>query len=164
MSEQESSTFTIIIAAVIAVIYLIYRMIKVFIDSPSRKNVIFFTLTCEYLIDSMEVDIDDLNPKCKTLLMQQIKQLIKQTKKEIQKWDKSVNYTYMAYKTIYNMAFDLLSTGKFNMYDGIFYREGSHLHTVCIRCLDWYKTNGYITELQYKEQLNILYDNIFHLG
>lgn len=162
MSEQSSATFTIIIAAVIAVTYLIYRMIKGFVDSPRRKNVLFFALTCEYLIDFMEADIDELNPKCKTLLMKHIKQLIKQTKKDIQKWDKSVNYTYMAYKTIYNIAFDLISTGQFNMFPNMLCKEGTNLHIVCMKCLDWYKHNGYITETQYKDQLEMLANNISH--
>jgi len=125
-----------------------------------------FLDTFEYTIDTLENSFNDALPSCKILLLNSVQPIVDNSIEQSRNWDENFNYTSMVYKTLYNLCFDLLSTGRFHIYKGILnpLNESQHLLKMLYSCLDYYVDNNYIDKSTKNEQLKILEENIANVG
>ena len=135
-------------------------------SSKKVKNIDYLKLRIRNIVELLEGEIHDNYPKCDSVLVKEIYEQIDRLKNNAEDWGKNFDYNFLAYKLIYNSAFNLLSSGKFHLYHGVLnpMNESTHLYKICISCLNWYVETGRCTEEQKAEQLEILNENITSVG
>lgn len=105
-------------------------------------------------------------PDCKPFLQGQIDRVVANSKEQIAQWDDNTDVRIFAYKVLYNVAFDALSSGELHLYRGELnpLLPGDKLIHIVVMCLDYYVANGICTKEQSEEQYSILLENIASVG
>lgn len=101
-----------------------------------------------------------------TLLMGRLSQTLDAREDEVAQWTATTDYLALAYKLLYHLAFDSLTSGQFHICRGELNpaSEALHLVTVCNACLDWYVSRGIISPAQKTEQEELLVEEITVVG
>lgn len=82
----------------------------------------------------------------------------------IAKWGPSFDYIQMAYKTLYTICHNCLSSGYYHAYRGLLSPVGESILSIYFGVLDYYEHSGLITSEQHTEQISIIQDNISAVG
>lgn len=108
----------------------------------------------------------NMTPDCTEYLMPSFNRVISNSKEEIESWDASTDVCSLAYKVLFNLAFDELSSGKLHLYYGKLnpMGPGNKLLFIVNECLTYFVKNGYITKEEKRQQQDLLQENISTVG
>ena len=112
-------------------------------------------------------DENDASPSCSEDLMEIIKYQIERSKIEVSHWeDYDTDYIRIAHTMLANSSFDLLASGKYNIYTGVInpMKCGSQLFNVYDRSMEWAVSHKEIDEPTRIEQRNYLMECISKVG
>jgi hypothetical protein len=101
-------------------------------------------------------------PDCYPFLKLALDAVIKKSAKQIEAWDKKTDVQTLAYKTLFNVASDTLTSGEMHIYRGALdpMLPGDKLQYIVLECINYFSVNGFITTAQAEEQREIMYYNI----
>lgn len=105
-------------------------------------------------------------PSCRPTLQLKIDNVIGNSKSEIEKWTAQTDVETLAIKTLYNAAFDILSSGRLHVYRGALnpLSCANQLLFIVDECLNYYEQHGIASKEQIKDQKDILLENISNVG
>ncbi len=117
-------------------------------------------------LDLLESSTKDGKPSAKQIVLSGLAPYFNASKEEAATWSEDYDYAKSARILIFNIAFDELSTGKYNLGTGFInpMGEGVHLQFYVQSCLNWSFDRGYITEQERDETLTALRKNISSVG
>lgn len=121
---------------------------------------------CNDLISEYE-DKNNMSPSCREDLIESIKYQVERSKAEISQWkDYDTDYIRIAHTMLANSSFDLLASGKYNIYTGVInpMKCGSQLFNVYDRSMEWAVSHKEIDEPTRIEQRNYLMECISKVG
>lgn len=121
---------------------------------------------CNDLISEYE-DKNNMSPSCREDLIESIKYQVERSKAEISQWkDYDTDYIRIAHTMLANSSFDLLASGKYNIYTGVInpMKCGSQLLNVYDRSMEWAVSHKEIDEPTRIEQRNYLMECISKVG
>lgn len=146
-------------------------------DRENRKGeLMFFTNKYKTNLNRFWFYIDEVinranqkyatQPDCRPIIKKSIDRIVESSKDEITSWDASTNVEVFSYKILYNVAFDILSSGEVHIYSGVLnpFGPGQKLMYIVDECLDYYMKNNYVTKAEAEEQKELLFDNISTVG
>ena len=105
-------------------------------------------------------------PDCYDYLKPALDRTIEKSKNQIESWDASTDVQTLAYKVLFNISFDLLSSGNLHIYRGQLdpMKPCDKLQFIVNECIKYFVNNGFITQAQAKEQVEMLHENIADVG
>lgn len=105
-------------------------------------------------------------PDCYPYIKPQLDSTIEKSKSQIENWNEETDVCTLAYKTLYNITFDLVSSGKMHLYRGQLdpMKPNDKLLYIIDECIDYFVKNGFISHNDAKEQKEILQENITSVG
>lgn len=103
-------------------------------------------------------------PSCEDLIMQKVDSIIETNYDEFQEWENDIDYNRVAIANLYNLTFDMATSGQYHLYRGVLQPIGVQLSNICRACLKKSCKYGYITEEEMREQLQALTDGIQEYG
>ena len=117
-------------------------------------------------LDLLESSTKDGKPSAKQIVLSGLAPYFNASKEEAATWSEDYDYAKSARILIFNIAFDELSTGKYNLGTGFInpMGEGVHLQFYVQSYLNWSFDRGYITEQELDETLTALRKNISSVG
>lgn len=121
---------------------------------------------CNDLISEYE-DKNNMNPSCREDLIESIKYQVERSKAEISQWkDYDTDYIRVAHTMLANTTFDLLASGKYNLYTGVLnpMKCGSQLLKVYDASMKWAVDRNEIDETTRIEQREYLMKCISQVG
>lgn len=129
------------------------------------KNMRRFEQMVSDLLDSMEDSFTDGKPSAKPIVMEALKPYLQNYTESSKNWD-DFDYANYSYSTIFHIAFDALSSGRFHISTGSInpLGPGPHLLKIVHTCLNWSCDNGYITDEEKAETISCLNNNIHSAG
>ena len=103
---------------------------------------------------------------CKSILMPQLEKWLFRPSHidEASSWPDDFDYTKMAYKLLYHLCFNDLSSGEYHIYRGMLSPAGEALYTLIPKILSYYESNGMMEGSSREEQLDILLERIESVG
>lgn len=130
-----------------------------------NKNIRRFEQMVSDLLDSMEDSFTDGKPSAKPIVMEALKPYLQNYTESSKNWD-DFDYANYSYSTIFHIAFDALSSGRFHISTGSInpLGPGPHLLKIVHTCLNWSCDNGYITDEEKAETISCLNNNIHSAG
>lgn len=146
-----------------------YARIRVVFKKIVNSNNISYPRTFREVFTSILERLDSINDgklRCKNVVLKNAISEIQTIEKSGITSEADFDGITAAYTMIYNITFDLLSSGEYHVYRGELnpMNESSHLYSVCLQCLEWAEKHGQITNEEKEEQLEILKENIQHVG
>lgn len=103
-------------------------------------------------------------PSCEELVMDEVDKVIEESCNEFGEWEDDVDFLKVSLTNLYNITFDMLSTGKYHVYSGVLNVTGNQLRNICTGCLYKAYKNNYITEEEYEDQLTVISESIQNIG
>ncbi len=105
-------------------------------------------------------------PDCYPSLKPLIDRMIDSSRNQIENWNAETDVCTLAYKSIYNIAFDVLCSGTIHMYRGQLdpMKPGDKLLFIVDKCILYFLKNGFISQKDSEDQKKILWENINSVG
>lgn len=134
--------------------------------SRSEQNLARLERTVSAQLDLLEKDLPDGRLSAKPIIMDGLQPYLQHSTKEAQTWDDDFDYAATARTLIFNIAFDAISSGQYNLHAGVInpMTAGPNLLAITYRCLDWAVEHGHITEEEKETTLKTLRANIKSVG
>ena len=106
------------------------------------------------------------SPDCYPYIERKLNLLLQQSKNEIDNWNARTDVCTFAYKILYNITFDVLSSGEMHLYRGKLdpMKPVDKLMYIIDECLNYYVIHGIATHDIIIEQKKILMENISKVG
>ncbi len=129
-----------------------------------KKNLSTFMQYVDEIVN--EADEKFSTPPCMPYIKGPLDMVISKSKDQIERWTDETDIDRIAHTAVYNVAFDVLSSGQLHIYRGMLddSKPGDKLMFIVEKCLLYAVKKGTITELQHQEQLEILRENINDVG
>jgi hypothetical protein len=122
---------------------------------------------CKYHIDRYELQNPRITtPTCKYYLLQEIKRRIDNDKENIAELNHGTNWLKLAHANLADASFDLLVSGQFHSYYGELNTMScsGNLRFVYSCSMKWAVENHFISQEEYDEQIDYLYQCINEIG
>lgn len=104
-------------------------------------------------------------PNCEDIIMKNVNQLTKDAYDEIRdEWGANENYQELGLTSLYNITFDMVTSGHYHFYAGMLTPQGRQIERVCKGCLEAAKAAGIINDDVYNDQMSTLNQSIRHMG
>lgn len=103
-------------------------------------------------------------PSCEDLIMQKVDSIIESKYDEFKEWENDIDYNRVAIANLYNLTFDMATSGQYHLYRGVLQPIGIQLSNICRACLKKACKNGYITEEEMWGQMQALTEGIQEYG
>ena len=134
-------------------------------ENKYKKNLKRFMFYIDEKINKADAKYSTA-PSCRSVLLTKIDVVIANSKSQIEKWNAETDVESLAIKTLYNAAFDILSSGRLHVYRGVLDPSSCANQLVFIvdECLDYYEQHGFASKKQVKDQKEILTENISNVG
>ncbi|MBQ5991875.1 MAG: hypothetical protein IJL62_04920 [Clostridia bacterium] len=134
-------------------------------ESKYKKNLRRYLFYIEEMINKADAQFPT-STSCKAVLKPSIDILIEKSKSEIERWNAKTDVQTLAIKNLYNISFDILSSGRLHVYRGVLDPNSSakQLQFIVDECLHYYIVHGIASEEQAKDQKDILKENIESVG
>lgn len=161
---QEAYTFVLTYTFVSDILYSSTQGViglKIFWSAETRRKARLFRSVALNIILSGQ---SERYPSCEQTLMKQIDKSIDNSEKEFEAWGQDYDYEGNALSVVYNITFDLVTSGQYHLYTGMLKPDGEQLKKICVFTLQKARENGTISEEQRDEQLAALRDGIKSVG
>lgn len=134
--------------------------------SLAEENLARLERTVSDQVDLLERDLPESRPSAKPIIMEMLQPYLQNNIEDAKTWGNDFDYAKTARILIFNIAFDSISSGKYNLYTGIInpMSAGPNLLTITQRCLDWAYEHGHITAEEKESTLKTLHENIRFVG
>ena len=135
-----------------------------FMKSKAQKNQERFKFYITEIINKANAQFS--TPDCTPYLQGGIDRFVQNSKSSFEKWDANTNVERYAYTALFNVAFDVLRSGKMHIYRGVLNETlpCDKLFFIVDEALKYAVKNGEITEAMAREQKHILRDDIACVG
>lgn len=142
-------------------------MFKSLFQNKAQKIKNRILSTCSDLITKYEQNPNSIAPSCKDELETAISNFLATFGNNLTNWnDQEVDYIKLAHTVITNVAFDLLTSGKYHIYTGMLnpHKCGQSLRIVHDKSLEWGIMNGVISQQELDEHMLLLHKGIESVG
>ena len=122
--------------------------------------------TCNSYIEKYERENREGTLSAKEDLDTVIKQQLDASKQELGMWPDSVDYVKVAHTLLAHSSFDLLATGRYNVYTGVINPMSCapNLLHIYKKAMEYGKSIGMVTDAEIKEQYDMLMKQISEVG
>lgn len=132
-----------------------------FWNREARKRAALFRSLSRDILLSME---KDRWPSCESVVMNEVDQIIKVSKKDFAEFPPGYNYEELALNVIGDITFREAVSGRYHFYAGELKPLGVQLKEVCVQSAYRAKNKGYLSEDEYYSFLDRLSGGIHSVG
>ncbi len=118
----------------------------------------------ELAINTLERTQNSRWPSCESIIMAEVDKSIAASKKDFESFPPGYNYEELVLNVLWDVAYNLVTSGTYHVYAGVLNFIGEQLKSVCCSVAKEAKDKGYLTEEYYKIAMSNLSYGIKTVG